>query len=658
MEKTRLLFILYDRPKYPGGPIINYTRILPALVQRGYDVHVLVIYQSDYPNAREIQKEGVHIYIKPFITDSRRAVKWILKQAENIQPDVFIPDVSTTGCFAGKWIKKSGIPVINSHRSDDDINWGKAIYFSDPKYGYTSTAIFCVSNYLLTQLKQKINNPELITAVIPSGVPIPNNYSQQKKTVSVVYVGRMIQRQKRVIEITHIFIKLAKRFSDITFAFVGDGRDKKICEEIVTNSDYKDRFTFTGMLKGNVYKDELARHDIVVLLSDYEGIPGSLLDSMASGLVPVCYQYPGSEELVIHGQTGLLVKDRDDSAIEAISTVITNLALRKRLSKNARQHIIDHFSVESSLDKWEILINLLTEPPQVKKTRFIAPKKINLPPMNDLLKEYRIGNVSFFVQRMRSKLRLRTRIKSLTFKRLRELPFDNFIVVPFRSSNLDLYIARTSIKNALDWALPELRGRLLDAGCGKMPYKNYIIKNSAVHEYVGLDIETALGYDEKIKPDYTWDGNIMPFKNNSFDSCIATEVLEHCPDPEKFLLEVNRVLKPGCVLFFTVPFLWHLHETPHDDYRYTPFSLERHLKNSGFVEIEIKATGGWYASMAQMIGLWVRRAPMSRVERMYLSIFLKPIVKAFIKKDKSINFSFSENQMITGLYGVAKKKLK
>src|ERR1041384_8372963 len=123
MKKERLLFILYDRPNYPGGPIINYLRLLPALVDRGYDVHALVLYFSDYPNAKVLKAKGVHICVAPYFADSRNAVKWILKKVEKIQPNIFIPDVSTSGCFAGKWVKASGIPVINSHRSDDDLNW-------------------------------------------------------------------------------------------------------------------------------------------------------------------------------------------------------------------------------------------------------------------------------------------------------------------------------------------------------------------------------------------------------------------------------------------------------------------------------------------------------------------------------------------------------
>ena len=107
--------------------------------------------------------------------------------------------------------------------------------------------------------------------------------------------------------------------------------------------------------------------------------------------------------------------------------------------------------------------------------------------------------------------------------------------------------------------------------------------------------------------------------------------------------------------FFTVPFIWPLHEVPNDAYRYTPFSLERHLKNSGFKDIHIKATGGWDAAMAQMLGLWVKRSGVSRKKRKWISFILKPIIKGLIKRDQPEKVKFREGQMITGLYGFAKK---
>lgn len=231
----------------------------------------------------------------------------------------------------------------------------------------------------------------------------------------------------------------------------------------------------------------------------------------------------------------------------------------------------------------------------------------------------------------------------------------DFIEVKYTRNNLDKYFIRTSIFNALNKFMPKFEGKLLDSGCGKMPYKEYLLKHSNIQEYEGLDIESALEYEQGTKPDFTWDGITMPFENESYQTCIATEVLEHCPEPKIFLNEVHRVLKKDGVFFFTVPFLWNLHETPHDEYRYTPFSLERILKECKFNNIEIWATGGWHASMATMLGLWVKRSPINHRIKQILSIVFKPIIMFLIKKDMGFHQNFKDGQMITGLVGIAVK---
>lgn len=232
---------------------------------------------------------------------------------------------------------------------------------------------------------------------------------------------------------------------------------------------------------------------------------------------------------------------------------------------------------------------------------------------------------------------------------------DNFINVEYNVSTLDIYHARKSILTAIESNLKNFSGSLLDVGCGKMPYREFIMQNSSVNKYTGLDLDVALLYDTNVKPDVIWDGVDMPFNDATFNVAIATEVLEHCPDPYIILKETHRVLKIGGCLFFTVPFVWNLHETPHDEYRYTPFSLKRILTESGFNKINIQATGGWHASMAQMLGLWVRRAPMTAWKRKMLSTILKPIIKKLIATDKHAMIAFTEGTMMPGLYGTAYK---
>jgi len=230
---------------------------------------------------------------------------------------------------------------------------------------------------------------------------------------------------------------------------------------------------------------------------------------------------------------------------------------------------------------------------------------------------------------------------------------DGFLNIDFNTSTLDKYYVRSSILRALKENTDVLKGNVLDIGCGKMPYRQLILNNPLVETYRGLDLDSAK-YDPSINPDYTWNGIEMPFSDATYDCALATEVLEHCPEPLTVAKEIYRVLRPDGIFFFTVPYLWTLHEVPHDEYRYTPFALERIMKEAGFANVEIKSLGGWNASLAQMLGLWVRRSPMKKRNRKLLSFFLRPLIKNLIKRD-TVHHSFYEGQMITGLYGICKK---
>lgn len=193
-------------------------------------------------------------------------------------------------------------------------------------------------------------------------------------------------------------------------------------------------------------------------------------------------------------------------------------------------------------------------------------------------------------------------------------------------------------------------GKLLDLGCGKMPYKKIINKNVLIKEYVGVDIKNDI-YQKDIEPDFYWDGLSLPFQENSFDCAIIIEVLEHVPDATVVLKEVFRVLKPGAQVLITVPFLWNLHDVPHDEFRYTPFSLRRICEQSGFVVKKMEKLGGWHASLATMLSTYVRRAPLSNFNRKLLTFLVFPVVRYLFRKDKLNNqtSNFSESQMITGL---------
>lgn len=239
-------------------------------------------------------------------------------------------------------------------------------------------------------------------------------------------------------------------------------------------------------------------------------------------------------------------------------------------------------------------------------------------------------------------------------QRLQEIQ-KHFLNIGLNEETLDVYMPRQSILKAVKDSLHVFKGELLDVGCGQMPYRELIMNgNKNVTKYIGLDLESSTIHNTSIA-DLHWDAVTIPLPDNSVDSVMATEVLEHSFHPEQTLGEIYRVLKPGGVFFFTVPFLWPLHETPYDAFRYTPFSMKMLLENAKFADMQINSLGGWHASFAQIMGLWVKESPLKGWRKKWATKAAKKLIPYLIKNDVKDN-SFGQHCMITGLYGTAIKK--
>ena len=138
------------------------------------------------------------------------------------------------------------------------------------------------------------------------------------------------------------------------------------------------------------------------------------------------------------------------------------------------------------------------------------------------------------------------------------------------------FIIRRKLVEVIGRESHHFDGHLLDFGCGSKPYEALF---SGASNYVGLDLEVS-GFSGEFKhADLFYDGTTLPFPNNTFDSAIAIEVLEHVPNVEQILLELNRVLKPNGKILITTPFMYPEHEEPYDFYRFTPSGLKNLMKD-------------------------------------------------------------------------------
>ncbi len=137
---------------------------------------------------------------------------------------------------------------------------------------------------------------------------------------------------------------------------------------------------------------------------------------------------------------------------------------------------------------------------------------------------------------------------------------------------------------------PYVKGITLDIGCGNRFNEKFF--DNLYNKYVGLDYHEVFNKidiygrgNTKIKRekiDISADAENLPFKNNSIDTILLTEVLEHIPHPQKAIKEMYRVLKNSNYLILTVPFMLGEHQLPFDFFRFTKEALRKILIENNF----------------------------------------------------------------------------
>jgi SAM-dependent methyltransferase len=121
-----------------------------------------------------------------------------------------------------------------------------------------------------------------------------------------------------------------------------------------------------------------------------------------------------------------------------------------------------------------------------------------------------------------------------------------------------------------DWVRASASGLVLDIGSADGHMRDWLERC----EYIGLDYPVTAQGMYGTHPDIFADGASLPIADACIDTVLLLEVLEHVRDACAVLGEIARVLKPGGVLLLSVPFLYPLHDAPHDYRRYTAPGLE------------------------------------------------------------------------------------
>ncbi len=144
---------------------------------------------------------------------------------------------------------------------------------------------------------------------------------------------------------------------------------------------------------------------------------------------------------------------------------------------------------------------------------------------------------------------------------------------------------------------------VLDFGCAHQPYRDVLPPGV---RYQGADIVGNPDATVRVEDDGTLD-----LDDASQDTVLSTQVLEHVTDPQVYLAECARVLRPGGRLVLTTHGLMVYHPDPVDLWRWTCAGLQQIVRDAGFEVEHFRGIVGPAAVGAQM----VQDAMLSRVPR-------------------------------------------
>ncbi len=144
--------------------------------------------------------------------------------------------------------------------------------------------------------------------------------------------------------------------------------------------------------------------------------------------------------------------------------------------------------------------------------------------------------------------------------------------------------------------------RVLDYGCADTPYRRFFASDI---EYIAADLRGNQHATLELAPDGT-----VPVADGTVDAVLSTQVLEHVTDPELYLRECARMLRPGGRLLLSTHGMMVYHPDPDDYWRWTCAGLRRVVGEAGLDVVRFEGIMGLTATGLQLIqDAWYWRLP-------------------------------------------------
>lgn len=234
---------------------------------------------------------------------------------------------------------------------------------------YKTDCIIAVSMDIEKLIKKKYKGVRV--EQINNAISIPDKKEEHIKQIREKYhVGindLWIATASRLVDIKNVKMLIdsiakinAADVEGIVVSIFGDGPLRKDLEQRIVRYKLNNTITMHGHNQNIV--EIMPAFDIFVNTSVHEGLPMSVLEAMARGVLPLCTRVGGMKEIIEHSKNGMTVELNDNCALaDTIVYLKNNKSVRKKIGVEARKQIIDNYNIKKSVNMLNGLYTSLLE---------------------------------------------------------------------------------------------------------------------------------------------------------------------------------------------------------------------------------------------------------------------------------------------------------
>ena len=328
--------VIFSLPAWRISGVNTFVEnLIMQLREQGFDASILFTTRdpSRISQAEEMPKVPYRFLTAKSLPPEERRNQ-MKKYLEQNAPCVFVPNYDYTMSALTPDLP-TNVGVLGVLHSDEDEH-----YLHGYQMGHYWDSIVAVSETIKSRLLEL--NPAFAdrTRTICYGIPVQEDAPVKRRNndkLRLVYTGRIVQTQKRIFDFITLMEKLDARRISFEITFIGGGGDEVAFQNCLKPWVNRGVARYLGSCPSEVVSQELKTHDALILMSEFEGLPLSLLEAMAEGCVPVVTEIPsGISEILVHGENGMLSPLGDvDAMVDNVAKLHRDRGLLEKTSTKA-----------------------------------------------------------------------------------------------------------------------------------------------------------------------------------------------------------------------------------------------------------------------------------------------------------------------------------